>query len=120
MENVNVILFDLIQDYLPEDWEKVVYWALYTDNSYTMKYFVKVNDKYIDCFDLYSEDILFKLFKNLNNIIQECKNKNSKENWTSLILSVDTNGKFKTDYGYENISDNSIEVENNIKSKYLN
>ena len=112
-------LFDIIQDYLPQEWDKVVYWALYTSNSYTMKFFVKKNDKYTDCFDIITEEELYELFKKLNNLIKENRGKTKNDKWTAMILTVNSDGKFKTKYEYNDIDDNFIEYEANIKKEFL-
>ncbi|MBR4329994.1 MAG: DUF600 family protein, partial [Candidatus Riflebacteria bacterium] len=46
-------IFDKLQNYLPEKWNKLVFFAGYTDGSYSMKYYIEKGDnKYIDCFNI--------------------------------------------------------------------
>ena len=62
--------FDLLLDYLPADWNKLIFYAAYTNGSYSMKYFTKSEDSgWIDCFsqkDITRSDLI-KLFIKINN-----------------------------------------------------
>lgn len=120
MEEINNEIFNEIQDYLPKEWDSVVYYALYTSDSYSMKYFVKKDNEYIDCFDLFTDDELLDLFKRLNTIIQNFKEDLKESNkWTSMVLTVNSDGKFKTDYNYLKLDDISVKYEQSLKDKYL-
>ena len=120
MKEINEEIFNEIQDYLPEKWDKVIYWALYTNDSYSMKYFVKQDDKYIDCFDLYEDEELIDLFIKLDEIIQNYKAKLKEfDRWTSMVLEVNSDGSFKTNYDYADLNDMIIEYEEKLKKEYL-
>ena len=61
-------IFDILQEILPDDWHKVVFYAEYGESSYSMKYFVDTGDgQYTDCFDLKdtsNQDIIKVFAKN--------------------------------------------------------
>ena len=120
MEEISNEIFNEIQNYLPNNWDNVVYWALYTSDSYSMKYFIKKDDKYIDCFELFTDGDLLSLFKKLNIIIQKYKeNLKESDKWTSMVLTVDSDGNFKTNYDYSNLDDISVKYEQRLKEIYL-
>ena len=55
-------IFNTLQEVLPDNWHKVVFYAQYSENSYSMKYFVDTGDgQYTDCFnlkDIHKQDII--------------------------------------------------------------
>lgn len=116
-------IFDLLIDVLPENWEKLVFMAGYTEGSYSMKYYVQIGESdYIDCFKLGNIDNLqlLQLFIKLNNIISpERSSLQESEKWNVLSMTVDSDGKMKTDFDYTDISNDVITYEDEWKKKYL-
>lgn len=116
-------IFDEIQDTLPSGWKKVIFFAKYSEGSYSMKYYVKSSaDIYIDCFGFKgsTKAKMIKLFMNLDKIISPIrKGLDEKQRWTVLTLSVDNNGAFKADYDYADLNDRAVEYEREWKEKYL-
>ena len=109
-------IFDILQDILPDNWQKVVFYAKYHGSSYSMKYYVDSgNGKFVDCFKLgVSAQNAAKIFNAINRQILPVRQKLDKKNtWSCMTLIVDSTGKFKTYYDYDNISDS------NWKEKYL-
>lgn len=115
-------VFDKLQDGLPEDWEKVVFYVAYLDGSYSMKYFVNNgNGKYTDCFSIgnLTNTQIIKLFIGIDKVIRPIRKKLSeKEKWMSMTLKVDSKGNFKSEFDYKPIDD-PIEYEKNWKKKML-
>lgn len=115
-------IFDVLQDGLPDTWEKVVFYAAYAQGSYSMKYFVKSENEYKDCFSLeeISENQIINLFVNMDEIISSYRNtlKNS-DKWSVLTMSVNSNGEFKTDFDYSDLSEKLISFEEDWKKTYL-
>lgn len=115
-------IFSKLEIFLPSDWEKVVFYAAYTEGSYSMKYHVKSGNKMVSCFDLPGVDDrqLMKLFIDINKeLSKERKTLSEKETWSVMTMIVDAEGNLKTDFDYEDISENSIEYERKWKKKYL-
>lgn len=115
--------FDLLLDYLPADWDKLIFYAAYTNGSYSMKYFTKSEDSgWIDCFsqkDITRSDLI-KLFIKINNSLSKERNDLSdKDRWTVLTMIVDSNGNMTSDFDYTDISDCEIEYERKWEKKYL-
>ena len=115
-------VFDLIQDYLPDGWEKTVLFVGYTTGSYTMKFYAKKNRDYIDCFSFegVSKADLIKLFMKIDKVLKAERDKLSgKEKWTVFTMSVDSTGSMKTFFDYEDHSEDMIAYEKEWKKKYL-
>ena len=115
-------IFEKIQDVLPHDWKRVMFYAGYTKGSYSMKYYVDNGDGYIDCFNLgnIKKTQLIQLFMSIDKIIS-CERKSLEENnkWTVLSMFVSSDGMVKTEFDYTDISENIISYENKWKQKYL-
>ena len=122
-EKLFQIIFDKLQEVVPVKWYKIVFYAGYTKGSYSMKYYVDMgNGKYIDCFSLdgISNMQLMKLFVSIDKEIAEVRTKlDELEKWNVLTMIIDSKGSFKTDFDYNDISDNSISYEKDWKKRYL-
>lgn len=117
-------IFNTLQEVLPDDWHKVVFYAQYGENSYSMKYFVDSGDGvYTECFklkDISKKDII-KAFAVIDSQIMPVRKELSKKDtWSVMTLVVDDTGNFKADYEYEDISENSIGYYQRWKEKYIN
>lgn len=112
-------IFDEIEDYLPTDWKKVVVYIAYGKGCYTIKYYIKgSDDAYVDCFNQTKNKAkLTKAFLRINKIVS--KSRMTKNPWTVMTIIIDSNGHIKTNYSYDNISENMIEYEKSWKKKYL-
>lgn len=121
-DNIFQNVFDLIQDYLPDGWEKTVLFVGYTTGSYSMKFYAKTNSRYIDCFSFagVSKKDLTKLFMKIDKVLKTERNKLTEKNkWTVLTMVVDSTGAMKTFFEYDDHSDDMIAYEKKWKKKYL-
>ncbi len=116
-------VFNKLIDTLPLNWDKMIFYVAYMTGSYSMKYYSKQkNGEYVDCFNLetINRAELLKLFVELDGLLsEERSNLEDKDLWTVFTMVVDSDGKMKADFDYEDISTNSIDYEKLWKSKYL-
>lgn len=115
--------FDIIEELLPSNWKKVVFFALYTEGSWEMKFYVKTqgSDKFVSCYQLsnISKNELMQAFKKLDKIIQKERNKYS-EKWTAKGMTIELDGGFKSFYDYEDHSEDGISFLKKWEDKYVN
>ena len=115
-------IFDTLQEVLPDDWRKVVFYVEYGENSYSMKYFVDTgNGEYTDCFklkDISKQDII-KAFAVIDSKIMPVRRELNKKDttWSVMTIVIDDNGNFKVDYEYS--SEGLTEHYEKWKEKYL-
>lgn len=116
-------VFDLIQDFLPNNWKKTVLFVGYTKGSYSMKFYCGMNkDEFVDCFNLEgaSKSNLIKLFMKIDKILsKERESLDDKNRWSVLTMIIDSNGNMKTEFDYEDHSEDLISYEKAWKKKYL-
>ena len=116
-------IFNILQEVLPENWRKVVFYAEYAQSSYSMKYYVKVSDgNYTDCFQLNGipKRKVINAFANIDKQIMSVrKDLNKKDLWSVMTLIVDTSGGFKADFEYDDILDDQMSFIRKWKEKYL-
>lgn len=116
-------VFDLIQEYLPVTWQKVVLYAGYSTGSYNMNFHVMMDDgAYVDCYKLgtCSKAQLIKLFMDINKVIEPVRvSLGEKKIWTVFTMIVDADGNMKTYFDYEDIRESSITYEKLWKGKFL-
>lgn len=116
-------IFDILIDFLPENWSKLAYMVEYFGGSFSMKYYVKTqNSDYISCYDMENFDnnkFIIKCIE-LNKIISENRMQLDDSNrWCAMAMVVDTNGKMITDFDYPNTIDDQIEYQNDWEKKHL-
>ncbi|MGP1568583.1 MAG: immunity protein YezG family protein [Peptoanaerobacter stomatis] len=116
-------IFDILEPVLPKEWENMILFIAYTKGSYTMKYYTCDNKRaYVDCFKSSEVDRnkLIKLFIKIDKILSEERNLlEEKDKWTVMTMIVDSDGKMKSEFDYEDISENFIEYEKEWKEKYI-
>ena len=105
-----------IVDILPEKWEDILLRSNISSGYYNMYFYVKVNNKYLYCFDLpkkYNVSIseINKAFAQINDY---CKESQKEKKWTSFTFRLTAEGKFTIDYEYKDPID-----KDQWKIKYL-
>ena len=115
-------IFDKLQEYLPANWDEVVFYAAYTEGSYSMKYYVKNGTEITSCFNLMNinKAQLVKLFMSIDKELKsERKTLSAKDTWSVMTMIVGADGVMKAHYDYTDISENSISFEKAWEEKYL-
>lgn len=111
---------DVLQDQLPADWEKVVFFAAYLTDSYEMKFFVKTPGKpYIDCFSLPGGDDmeLLDAFVRIDTILAPYREKEGR--WNIMTLSLTRDGDFQAQFDYQEVDDDFIDLLHEREAKYI-
>lgn len=123
-EKIFQSVFDIISDFLPEGWDRMVFFAGYTKGSYSMKFYSKVKKgEFVDCFNLpgVSKAELIKSFMEIDRILSKSRAELGEVNtWTVFSMSVDGNGKMKTDFEYDDHSEDMVAYEKKWAEKHLN
>lgn len=113
-------VFDLLQDALPPNWTKVVFFAEYKNGSYSMKYYCKIGDgAFIDCFDLdnVSRLDLVKLFARIDKVLSKARAPlDNRNRWSFFSMIVDSNGGMKANFGYDDQSEEILDREDDGNS----
>lgn len=115
-------IFDKLQDYLPQQWDQIIYYALYMADSYSMKFYIRRGDEITDCFHLpgISRVRLAKTFMAMDKDITAARKELAqKDLWSVMTMVVDSQGNMKTDFDYTDISESSIEYVRQWEKKYL-
>lgn len=116
-------IYEKIKIYLPKKWNKIVFYAEYGDGVYQMEFFVKdMQGTYKKCFELPGSDMngLLAAFKEIDRQLKPFREKfGNGQQWTSITLEIEEDGKFGTHYDYTNLSECGYEHKNEWKKKYL-
>lgn len=116
-------VLDKIQDYLPADWRKMVFFAGYTEGSYSMKFYSKAQrGSFTDCFSLpgIKRTKLIKTFMDIDKILaRERAGLEGESRWTVFTMMVDSDGNMKTEFDYNDHSDDMVMYEKEWEQKYL-
>lgn len=123
-ERIYQDIFNKLIDYLPEGWKNMVFFAGYTCGSYSMKFYSENGDKkYADCFSMpgASKAALIKLFMDIDKELSAQRKELGEEKaWTVFTMKVDSDGHMKTDYEYDDHSEDMVAYEELWEKKYLN
>lgn len=114
-------IFDKLQEALTDGWKKVIFFAAYTEGSYSMKFYTDLGDGvYVDCFKSakLNKMQLIKLFMEIDKELSVPR-KESNPEWTVLTMIVDEEGNMSTKFDYEDVSDHMVDYERKWKEKYL-
>ena len=116
----------ILEETLPEDWSKVVFYAEYAEGAFSIEYYVAGSgkDDFVKCFDQkgVSRASLMKNFMAINKFIEpeRAALKPEKENGDrmTLILLIPT-ASSKVDYDYSDMTENAYARKKAWKKKYL-
>ena len=130
MEELYQQIGNTLNNMIPEEWDKLyayaeisefytsVYFYYYPINKKNPVYSLDIEKKFIVDRKIYrdNEDELDEYFEEL---WAEFKNQNQ-EQWTNLTFILESIGKMKIEYGYEDLSEASpVETKNKWMKKYL-
>lgn len=108
-QQMNQKIFNILQEYLPNNWVEVVFFAgYYKEDSGYFKYWVKMeNGQYVDCFTLIpapkqgEKDVLQQQLMDLHKEMQFVRGKlNEKQRWVCMEMSISNQGKLTKNYNY--------------------
>lgn len=134
IENLNESYFEklaeVLNNIIPVDWDKIVFCAEIEPDVVTQLFYFKESgsDEFIQGGDIYEKynvsrkEYLF-FVSEVSDLMLEFSSEYAKQlesNWTSLTFILESTGKFKTEFGYENL-ELKPETERHIewKAKYL-
>ena len=115
-------VFDIVSEFLPNGWNRMVLFAGYTKGSYSIKFYSKVgSDDYVDCFSIpgVSKAELIKVFMRIDKVLSENRSQLGDMAWTIFTMAVGSDGTMKTEFEYEDHSEDMIAYEKQWKEKYL-
>ena len=115
-------VFDRLDAVIPDGWDKLVFYAEYDGPSYSMEYYVKTGKTYIKCFDIsgLSRSDLLDAFSAIDKIISaERKGLSGSDLWSNMTMVVQSSGKVKVDFGYEDLTEAAYAHKQAWKNKYL-
>ena len=118
-EKIFQTVFDKLVDFLPDGWKNMVFFAGYTNDSYTMKFYSENGNKeYIDCFNMpeVSKTSLIQSFMEIDKVLSPQRKDLGDKAWTVFTMKVDSDGHMKAEYDYDDHSEDMVDYEETWKS----
>ena len=115
-------VFNALIDYLPEDWERVAIYYATVDGMIDFNYYVDTGSGYVNCFlrKEYDRDSFDDLTFSLRDILAKDREAlPKKKRWNVFTMYVTSEGKFKVDYFYDDISKNFMEYHENWEKSFI-
>lgn len=119
-ETVYQDIFENLEKYLSQSWEKLVVYLEYGINSYSFSFYVKENGEYVKCYDIpdVSDSELAESFRKIDLLVAPQRN-NKDSNWTNMTMVVDSSGNMHADFDYSDLSNGTYQYKKDWKNKYL-
>ena len=121
---INNTIFQLVYDQLvvfaPDEWTKMVVYLEYGNASYSFTVYYKVNNRYINCFDVdgANESEIYKAFKKIDKAVSKDRKK-EKDPWSNMTITIESSGKMNADFDYTDLSKGLYQYKKMWKQKYL-
>lgn len=119
-ENIFQEIYDELEKYLSNAWEKLIVYLEYGKASYSFSFFVKEGERYIKCFDLpnIDEEALMQSFRKIDKAVSKERD-SAKEPWSNMTMIVGNDGSMHTDFDYTDLSQEGYRYNKEWKLKYL-
>ena len=105
------------------NWNEIVFYAQYDKDSYEMKFYVKHDGKFEDCFSLgIPTNVIVDVFIKLDKEVYKAREQLLKENhelWNVMTIIFDSDMHFRTEFDYSKVED-SVSYKSEWKKKKLN
>lgn len=115
-------IFSAIEPLLPNGWEEMWYCADYEQDSYSMRFYVRIGDKInqLSQCDGMSQTVVINKAIEIDKFLAPHRNMLSEQNrWNVLTMVVDNTGHFYVEYDYTDITDRYFEYIELWEKKYL-
>lgn len=119
-EKVYQRIYNEIEGFLGDEWEKVVVYLEYGETSYSIAFYKMANGKYTKCYALdgVSEKKLYAAFSKIDKFVAS-ERENEKDLWSNMTLVIDATGKMKADFDYTDLSKGSYQYSKQWEKTYL-
>lgn len=109
-----------MRKFLPGNWEKMLYIACYTDDSYSMHLSIlDSTGKVMSGYSMDDGDTLDAIWGEIDDELYDAW-KDCEQKWSSMLLCVDSCGEMICEYIYDSLPDNELEFIDTMIKKYLN
>ena len=101
-------VYNLISEHLPKKWDRLAIYYAVVNNMVDFKYYVDLGKGYVACFNLkdFSKESFRALRSALGDVLlEERKQLQQDKQWSVFSMFVSSSGKFKINFGYDNISE---------------
>lgn len=117
-------IVSILERTLPDDWNTVIFYAKYSDDAFSIEYYVKMrqSNSFIKCFSIpgIERAALLNDFIEIDKVISaERESLDQSKRWSSMTLVLQASGKFRVDYGYDNLDESPYLKKQEWKKKYL-
>ncbi len=116
-------ILDAVLEKIPEDWNRIVFFAAYLKNAFHIDFYYKNEDvPYCSLSDMngINENERFGFILSLNEMIQKKRKQlDDKNRWNVMTLIVNGDGEYKAEFGYEDISETILIYEKEWRNRYL-
>lgn len=114
-------IFNEVSKCLPEEWNKLVVYLEYGEDAYTYAFYVQINGKYVNGFDIpgASEKKIADCFKKIDMTVLKDRKASKDELWTNMTMIVGATGTMHTDFDYTDLTEGAYKYKKQWKAKYL-
>ena len=120
-EKIYQRIYNEISSFVSDQWERIVIYLEYGEESYTFSFYVKIGGQYIKCFDLpeVSEEDLMLAFRKIDKIVNKERESLQGQLWTNMTMTIEADGNMHAFYDYTDLSENAYKYGKQWKKQYL-
>lgn len=117
-------IVSILERTLPDSWDTVVFFAEYSEDAFSIEYFVKTQQQtdFVKCFSIpgIKRSALLDDFIEIDKVISpERESLDPSKRWNTMTLVLQANGKFRVDYGFDDSGESPYLKKREWKKKYL-
>ena len=114
-------IFDEVIRLVSFNWDRLVVYLEYGEDSYSFSFYVKTGKEYVKCFDLpnVSEDAIMLSFRKIDKIVSKERARTGQDKWSNMTMTVTSDGLMHTDFDYSDLSQGTYQYKKAWKKKYL-
>ena len=114
-------IYNEISKFLPDKWNKIVVYLEYGDDAYSYTFYVKINGKYINGFNIpeVSKKQVYDSFEQIDRIILSDRRKEKDRLWTNMTMIISADGTIHADFDYTDLTEGAYKYRKAWKAKYL-
>lgn len=118
IQNFHKNVYLLLKDIVPKGFQKIVFYAMYTEGSFEMNFYTYINGQYVDAYHIgVNKSKILSIYMKIDKLIKEIDFPVQRP--TFITLEIDSDGRTRSSYDYNDYSGNTIEFIKDWKKKYL-
>ena len=118
IQNLHKKVYLLLKDIVPKEFQKIYFYAIYSEGSFEMNFYTYIDGHYIDAYHIgVNKPKIVSTFLKIDKLIKEIDFPVQRP--TVITLEINGDGRTRSSYEYDDHSKDMIGYVKDWKNKYL-